>query len=161
MKQTRTTQTIFDYLLMEIIQNRRKESETKEEAKEKIKRIGYEVGMKLTENISQKERLNELDDILDFITHSPMGLPFFTISKITSSSDKKKYTISVFVSDFISHLSSFGDYDQLIEMKELYISYVTGLLYGTIEIRGYRINIIQCLSKPNVDIAFELTINVL
>ena len=161
MKQTRVSQSSFDYLLMEIIKNRRKESETKEEAKEKIKRIGYEVGMKLTENPSQKDRLNELDDILSFIVNSPLGYPFFTISKITTSGDKKKFTITVFVADFISHLSAFGNVDQLNEMKELYISYATGILYGTIEIRGYRINIIQCLSKPNVDIAFELTINVL
>ena len=161
MKQTRTTQTVFDYLLMEIIKNRRRESETKEEAKEKIKRIGYEVGVKLTENPSQKERLNEIDDILSFICNSPMGTPFFTIHKILPSADKKKFTISVFLADFIAHLSSFGDSDQLNEIKELYISYVTGLLYGTIEIRGYRINIIQCLSRPNADIVYELTINVL
>ena len=78
MKQIKTTQTVFDYLLMEIIKNRRKESETKEEAKEKIKRIGYEVGMKLTENPSQKERLNTVESILTFVVNSPMGLPFFT-----------------------------------------------------------------------------------
>ena len=161
MKQIKTTQTVFDYLLMEIIKNRRKESETKEEAKEKIKRIGYEVGMKLTENPSQKERLNTVESILTFVVNSPMGLPFFTINKLSASSDKKKFTVTVFLADFITHLSSFGDSDQLNEMKELYISYASGLLYGTIEIRGFRINIIQCLSRPNVDIAYELTINVL
>ena len=161
MKQSKTTQSSFDYLLMEIINNRRKESETKEEAKEKIKRIGYEVGMKLTENVNQKERLNKIGEILENVLKSPMCTPFFTFCKLVQSSDNKKFVIIVTLSDYLQHISSFGDEGQMNEMKEMYISYAMGILYGTMEVRGYRLNIIPCLSKPNVDMCFELTINIL
>ena len=115
---------------------------------EEVKELGYNFYIN---NVPKED--------LDFLLE--INVKGFEFLKDIPAEDKKKYTISVFVADFIAHLSSFGDSDQLNEIKELYISYVTGLVYGTIEIRGYRINIIQCLSRPNADIAYELNINVL
>ena len=160
MKQIQVTQTSFDYLLMEIIRNRNENSETKEETKEKIKRIGYEVGKKLTETMKQYELFPNFKETLNFILNTSVCKPFFT-EKVVTTTDNKKFIITVLSADFLSHLSPFGDSEELNQIKEFYVSFAIGILYGTIEIRDYRINIIQCLSKPNTNMIFELTLNVL
>ena len=51
----------FDYLIMQIIQNRREESSSVGEAEERIKRIGYEVGQRLCEKF-QTDEMKKNDD---------------------------------------------------------------------------------------------------
>ena len=138
-------QSNFDYLLIEIIKNRKKESISKEETKERIKQIGYAVGMRLTENVAQTEMLVKLDQVINFLLQTSTYSIFFSKYKITPSADNRKFTITVLESEFLQNVSAFSEGNELIEMKEFYICYLVGILYGTIEIRGFRINILQCL----------------
>ena len=139
----------YDYLLLEIIRNRKKESDTNEEAKEKLKQLGSILGNKLAEDRNLKDGRLTINGVLNDIIKSNWCHYFFSNSSISpNDNNAKKYYLNIPQCDFISNISSFSEStEETNEMKELYLTFICSLIQGCSNSRGFKIGINY--NKPN------------
>ncbi|GAB1227088.1 hypothetical protein ENUP19_0319G0002 [Entamoeba nuttalli] len=160
MKNTQIAQSSFEYLLMQVVMNRQKESESNDDSKEKIKRIGYDVGNRLTERFTDFEKpINRIDESIKYLLTAQWCKPFFDNPTLKYVESNKTYIITVLHSDFVSTISSFQiEKYNPIEIKEMYLSYLIGIIHGSLNSRGFKVDIHYPNIKNNFDHSFELTI---
>ncbi|KAL7714685.1 Trafficking protein particle complex subunit [Entamoeba marina] len=160
MKQTFTAQSSFDYLLMQIVKSRQRTNATLEESTEQMKRIGYDVGLRLSERFSSTDKaITRLDDAIKYMTFSPWCSPFFQSAKIEYIESTKTHSIAVVRSPFISNVSTFeSTADALNETTTLYLSYLVGLVLGVTKTLGFNVNVTYALQRSESKNPFELRV---
>ncbi|ELP88460.1 hypothetical protein EIN_230130 [Entamoeba invadens IP1] len=159
MKNKEVSQSTFDYLLMELANSGKRSGEDPEETKIRINHIGYDVGKRLTERFSDIEKaVTTFEDAIKYLTEATWCSSFFGSASCVYTEAQKTMRICVKQSPFVSSISSFSQANEEDDVMLYYLNFLQGVFYGSLEMRGFSVNVVTNILPKSNNALFELVV---